>query len=75
MSTRSEIRKRCLSKPTDHQQILLDRLKLRLPKINQTQMTTSHPPLLETRHDRALLENLGYREYAARIRYRLIPGL
>jgi len=33
-----EIRKRCLSKPTDHQQILLDRLKLRLPKINQTEM-------------------------------------
>ena len=33
-----DIRKRCLSKPTDHQQILLDRLKLRLPKINQTQM-------------------------------------
>ncbi len=40
LPTRSgiEIRKRCLSKPTDHQQILLDRLKLRLPKINQTQM-------------------------------------
>jgi hypothetical protein len=33
-----EIRKRCLSKPTDHQQILLDRLQLRLPKINQTEM-------------------------------------
>jgi len=33
-----DIRKRCLSKPTDHQQILLDSLKLRLPKINQTQM-------------------------------------
>jgi transposase len=33
-----DIRKRCLSKPTDHQQILLDRLKLRLPKINQTEM-------------------------------------
>ena len=33
-----DIRRRCLSKPTDHQQILLDRLKLRLPKINQTQM-------------------------------------
>ena len=33
-----EIRTRCLSKPTDHQQILLDRLKLRLPKINQTEM-------------------------------------
>ncbi len=40
LPTRSgiEIRKRCLSKPTDHQQILLDRLKLRLPKINQTEM-------------------------------------
>ena len=40
LPTRSgiEIRKRCLSKPTDHQQILLDSLKLRLPKINQTQM-------------------------------------
>ena len=33
-----DIRKRCLSKPSDHQQILLDRLKLRLPKIIQTQM-------------------------------------
>ncbi|MDA1052930.1 MAG: hypothetical protein O3C40_20960, partial [Planctomycetota bacterium] len=33
-----DIRKRCLSKPTDYQQILLDRLKLRLPKINQTEM-------------------------------------
>ena len=33
-----DIRKRCLSKPTDHQQILLERLKLRLPKINQTEM-------------------------------------
>lgn len=40
LPTRSgiEIRKRCLSKPTDHQQILLDHLKIRLPKINQTQM-------------------------------------
>jgi len=40
LRTRSgiEIRTRCLSKPTDHQQILLDRLKLRLPKINQTEM-------------------------------------
>ena len=40
LPTRSgiEIRKRCLSKPTDHQQILLNRLKLRLPKINQTEM-------------------------------------
>ncbi len=33
-----DIRKRCLSRPTDHQQILLNHLKLRLPKINQTQM-------------------------------------
>ena len=33
-----DIRKRCLSKPTDHQQILLDHLQLRLPKINQTEM-------------------------------------
>lgn len=33
-----EIRKRCLSKPSDHQQILLDRLQLRIPKINQTEM-------------------------------------
>ncbi|MDP6557489.1 MAG: IS1634 family transposase [Pirellulaceae bacterium] len=40
LPTRSgiEIRKRCLSKPTEHQQILLDRLQLRLPKINQTEM-------------------------------------
>jgi transposase len=40
LPTRSgiDIRKRCLAKPTDHQQILLDRLKLRLPKINQTEM-------------------------------------
>jgi len=40
LPTRSgiEIRTRCLSKPTDHQQILLDRLKLWLPKINQTEM-------------------------------------
>ena len=40
MPTRSgiEIRKRCLSKPTEHQQILLDTLGLRLPKINQSQM-------------------------------------
>ena len=40
LPTRSgiDIRKWCLSKPTDHQQILLDRLKLRLPKINQTEM-------------------------------------
>jgi len=33
-----DIRKRCISKPTDHQQILLDHLQLRLPKINQSQM-------------------------------------
>jgi len=40
LPTRSgiDIRRRCISKPTDHQQILLDHLKLRLPKINQTQM-------------------------------------
>ena len=40
LPTRSgiDIRKRCLSRPTDHQQILLNHLKLRLPKINQTQM-------------------------------------
>ena len=40
LPTRSgiDIRKRCLSKPTDHQQILLDHLKLRLPKINQTEL-------------------------------------
>ena len=40
LPTRSgiDIRKRCISKPTDHQQTLLDRLKLRLPRINQTQM-------------------------------------
>ena len=41
LPTRSgvEIRKRCISTPTDHQQILLNHLKLRLPKINQTQMS------------------------------------
>jgi transposase len=33
-----DIRRRCISKPTDHQQILLDHLKLRLPKINQTEL-------------------------------------
>jgi transposase len=33
-----DIRKRCISKPSDHQQILLDRLQLRLPKIKQTEM-------------------------------------
>ena len=33
-----DIRKRCNSKPSDHQQILLDRLKLHLPKIKQTEM-------------------------------------
>jgi transposase len=40
LPTRSgiEIRRRCLSKPTDHQQILLDCLNLRLPKIVQTEM-------------------------------------
>jgi transposase len=40
LPTRSgiDIRRRCISKPTDHQQILLDHLKLRLPKINQTEM-------------------------------------
>lgn len=30
-----ELRKRCLSTPTDHQRILLDQLKIKLPKINQ----------------------------------------
>ncbi len=33
-----EIRKQCITKPTDHQQILLDHLNFRLPKINQTEM-------------------------------------
>jgi transposase len=34
-----EIRRRCVSRPSDHQQILLDRLKLRLPsRIIQNQM-------------------------------------
>lgn len=33
-----EIHRRCLSTPSDHQQILLDHLKLSLPRINQTQM-------------------------------------
>lgn len=33
-----EIRRRCLSTPTDHQQILLEHLKLRLPQINQSKM-------------------------------------
>ena len=33
-----EIRRRRISTPSDHQQILLDHLKLRLPKINQSQM-------------------------------------
>ena len=33
-----EIRKRCITKPTDHQQVLLDHLNIRLPKINQTEM-------------------------------------
>ena len=40
LPTRSgvDIRKRCISKPTEHQQVLLDHLGLRLPKINQTEM-------------------------------------
>ena len=40
LPTRSgvDIRKRCISTTTDYQQILLNHLKLRLPKINQTQM-------------------------------------
>lgn len=33
-----ELRRRCISTPSDHQQILLDHLGLRLPKINQSQM-------------------------------------
>ena len=33
-----DIRRRCLSTPNEHQQILLDHLKLRLPKINQSKM-------------------------------------
>jgi len=33
-----ELRRRCISTPSDHQQILLDGLGLRLPKINQSQM-------------------------------------
>lgn len=33
-----DICKRCLSKPTDHQQILLDHLQIRLPRINQTRL-------------------------------------
>ncbi len=34
-----EIRKRCITRPSDHQQILLDKLRLRLPeKINQIEM-------------------------------------
>jgi len=33
-----DIRRRCISTPTEHQQILLDHLGLRLPKINQSQM-------------------------------------
>jgi hypothetical protein len=33
------IRTRCISKPSDHQQILLDKLQLRLPsKIKQKKM-------------------------------------
>jgi hypothetical protein len=40
LPTRSgiEIRRRCISKPTDHQQLLLDHLNLKLPKINYTEM-------------------------------------
>lgn len=40
LPTRSgiDIRKRCISKPTDHQQILLDHLQIRLPRINQTRL-------------------------------------
>jgi hypothetical protein len=33
-----EIRRRCISTPSDHQQILLDHLGLRLPKIKHSQM-------------------------------------
>lgn len=46
LPTRSgiEIRKRCLSKPTDHQQILLDRLQLQLPKINQRKCSDDFAP-------------------------------
>lgn len=33
-----EIRRRCLTTPNEYQQILLDHLKLRLPKIKQSQM-------------------------------------
>ena len=33
-----DLRRRCVSTPTEHQQILLDQLGLNLPKINQTQM-------------------------------------
>jgi transposase len=34
-----EVRKRCVARPSDHQQILLDKLQLKLPeKINQIQM-------------------------------------
>ena len=37
--TGTDIRTRCISKPTDHQQILIDQLKLRLPsKIKQKKM-------------------------------------
>jgi transposase len=35
----TEIRKRCITRPSDHQAIILERLKLRLPrKINQTDL-------------------------------------
>jgi hypothetical protein len=33
-----ELRRRCISTPSEHQQLLLDHLGLRLPKINQSQM-------------------------------------
>ena len=34
-----EIRRRCITRPSDHQQILLDHLKLKLPaKIKQTEL-------------------------------------
>ncbi len=34
-----EIRRRCISRPSDHQQILLDHLKLKLPaKLKQTDL-------------------------------------
>jgi transposase len=40
-----EIRQRCISRPTDHQQILLDRLKLRLPsRLRSADPTKKSPP-------------------------------